>query len=237
MGAKAVLPSECEVEGCDRKPAAKNKCAKHYYAAKRIPSTPKPPKPKVECSIYGCEEYAKVRGWCGAHYQRWRRFGDPEHYSDGVDMSCSIEGCDRVKNARGLCGPHYYRLQTYGDPLARPISRDGVSRTFPPRMCKTCGAMFDPLGSSVRKYCGRKCARAKRGGSVNRRFWVERLGARDGWVCHLCHEPVDSKLYWPNGLAGSVDHLKAVYYGGTDAPENLALAHLSCNVSRGATPI
>lgn len=236
-GAKTVLPPVCEVDGCDRKPTAKNKCKKHYYAAKRIPSTPKPPKPKVECSIEGCDEYAKVRGWCGAHYQRWRRFGDPTHYLDEADMSCSIDGCTRVKNARGLCGPHYYRWQTYGDPEATPIRDKYTAVAMPARVCPTCGIEFDPGTSRVRKYCGRKCARAKRGGSVNRRSWVERLGARDGWTCHLCDGEIDRRLYWPHGLAGSVDHIVPVNSGGTDAPENLALAHLTCNVSRGATPL
>lgn len=236
-GAMNTQPPECVVEGCDRKPTAKGKCKKHYYAERRIPAAPKPPKPKAECKIEGCGEYAKVRGWCGAHYQRWRRFGDPLHYSDTVDMTCAVEGCERVKNARGLCGPHYYRLQTYGDPQARPISRKSAPRSFPPRECQKCGKVFDPKGSSVRKYCGRKCARAKRGGSVNRRSWVERLGERDGWTCHLCGEPVDRKLYWPHGLAGSVDHVIPVKAGGDDSPENLALAHLTCNVSRGVTPL
>lgn len=236
-GARTVLPDKCEVSGCEKKPVAKDKCHKHYYAERRVPATPRPPKPKAVCAIDGCDEYAKVRGWCGAHYQRWRRFGDPLHYSETVDMTCSVEGCERVKNARGLCGPHYYRLQTYGDPQARPISRKSAARSFPPRECQKCGKVFDPKGSSVRKYCGRKCARAKRGGSVNRRSWVERLGERDGWTCHLCGEPVDRKLYWPHGLAGSVDHVIPVKAGGDDSPENLALAHLTCNVSRGATPL
>ena len=236
-GARVVLPDECEVDGCDRKPTAKNKCKKHYYADRRVPAASRTPKPKVECSVDGCDEYAKARGWCGAHYQRWRRFGDPLHFSDGVDMTCTVDGCSRTKNARGLCGPHYYRLKTYGDPLARPISRKGTKLSFPPRKCKTCGEEFDPKGSPVRKYCGRKCARTQRGGSVNRRFWVERLGERDGWTCHLCGGTVDSRLYWPQGLAGSVDHIVPVHCGGDDSPENLALAHLTCNVSRGATPL
>lgn len=237
IGAKAALPPICEVNGCDRKPIAKRKCRKHYYAAKRPTPKPRATKPKVPCAVDGCDQYAKVRGWCGAHYQRWRRFGDPTHMPDDIDVTCTIEGCNRVRNARGLCGAHYYRLQKFGDPEAKPIwiSRQRVH--YAPRICATCGREFDPGASAVRKYCGRKCARARRGGSVNRRSWVEILGERDSWACHICGQPVDRSLYWPNRWAGSVDHRLPVSKGGTDAVENLALAHLTCNCQRSDKPL
>lgn len=56
---------------------------------------------------------------------------------------------------------------------------------------------------------------------------------RDGWTCHLCKLPVEKDLYWPNGQAGSVDHIVTVFHGGSDEDSNLALAHLTCNTARG----
>src|SRR5699024_7490683 len=187
--------------------------------------------------LTGCSAVLRTRCGRGAHYQRWRRLGDPACTPPEADKQCTVVGCTRVTNARGLCGPHYYRLQTYGDPEATPIRRTGMLPTFPARVCPTCGGAFDPGTSRVRKYCGRKCAPKRPGGSVNRRSVVERIGARDGWVCHLCKEPVDRQLYWPNVRAGSVDHVVAVSRGGSDEESNLALSHLTCNVSRGNIPI
>lgn len=228
---------QCAHPGCDVTPLAKDLCRSHYYAGKRAKAAPRPIMEPAACSVDGCQLSAKARGWCGAHYQRWRRFGDPLHFGAQGDMECTIEGCVRVKNARGFCSVHYYRWMRYGDPLATPVRQTSRPRQFAPRDCLTCGSVFDPGDSSVRIYCGRRCAASRRGGSVNRRAWVERLGERDGWVCHLCGLGVDRNLYWPNVEAGSVDHIIPVVKGGTDAPVNLALSHLTCNVARGARPL
>jgi len=48
--------------------------------------------------------------------------------------------------------------------------------------------------------------------------------ARDGEVCHLCHQ----------AGATSVDHIVPVAMGGTNDLANLAAAHLGCNSSKGA---
>lgn len=90
------------------------------------------------------------------------------------------------------------------------------------------------------------CAKARRGAHYRRAgarrrgaavagpsLTIEQLGARDGWRCHLCLRRVDPGLKAPHPKSRSFDHLIPVSHGGTDAPENLRLAHLRCNVSRG----
>lgn len=252
---KAKAGSVCVDPECDKKPIAKGQCKTHYYVNRhrRIQTLkgeamafgPQPYSARKtqrrawkenlrkQCSVESCQKFAEVKGYCGAHYQRWRRFNDPQFFPPAVNKACQISGCDRVTNARGLCGPHYYRWQTYGDPIATPIRKTAKTVRKEPRLCDTCGEPFDPGNSTVRKYCGRKCAPKRRGGSVNKRSVVERLGERDGWICHLCKLPVDRSLYWPNGKAGSVDHVIAVYHGGSDEDSNLALSHLTCNTARG----
>lgn len=236
VGAKVVQGAFCSVEDCVTAPLAKGLCRKHYYAAykaERHPKVARQPKVKKSCSVEDCAEDADVRGWCGAHYQRWRRFGDPTHMPDLVHNRCEIEGCEKVTNARGLCSSHYYRWQHYGDPLGGQAVRVYHGRApLPDRVCIKCGSTFNPGASSIRKYCSRRCSVARRGGSVNRRAWVDRLGKRDGWTCHLCGDPVDPSLYWPARFAGSVDHIVPVILGGTDSADNLALAHLTCNCKR-----
>ncbi len=56
---------------------------------------------------------------------------------------------------------------------------------------------------------------------------IERLIARDGLICHICHRPV------PRGEV-SLDHLVPIVAGGPHAEWNLALAHRRCNFRRGA---
>lgn len=230
----------CEVDHCNVAPLAKNLCRRHYTAARRPPRKEQPPRPVIACAIDECTKAAKVRGWCGAHYQRWRRFGHPAFHPPAPERVCSVRDCRAVPNARGWCSAHYYRWMTYGDPL---VSRNAPRRLlkerqpFPPRPCIVCGRSFDPGFSAARKYCGKLCKPSGRiAGSVNKRTWVERLGAEDGWSCWLCDSSIDPALYWPDPRAGSVDHVVPVTRGGTDERSNLRLAHLHCNTARRDKP-
>ena len=55
---------------------------------------------------------------------------------------------------------------------------------------------------------------------------------RDGWVCHLCNEPVERAAHFNDDLAPSLDHLVPRSKGGSDDPENLKTAHRGCNSAR-----
>jgi len=50
-------------------------------------------------------------------------------------------------------------------------------------------------------------------------------------VCQICSEPVDPDATGP--LGASHDHLIPLTRGGTHTPENIQLAHQSCNSSKG----
>lgn len=58
---------------------------------------------------------------------------------------------------------------------------------------------------------------------------------RDHWICQLCGEPVDGDLGYPNAMSASLDHRIPLAKGGTHVWENVQLAHLVCNRSKGAT--
>lgn len=58
---------------------------------------------------------------------------------------------------------------------------------------------------------------------------------RDGWVCQLCLDPVDSALP-PNDMwSASLDHIVCQSWAGQPdhSPSNLRLAHRWCNSVRG----
>ena len=58
---------------------------------------------------------------------------------------------------------------------------------------------------------------------------------RDDWVCGICHEPVDPALRWPDGESPSLDHIVPLSRGGSHSLDNVQLAHLLCNIRKGAS--
>lgn len=108
--------------------------------------------------------------------------------------------------------------------------------------CAGCGTevlgAWNSLCSPCRKTRARVRARNKRD-RLGTRMPVrpsdlDYLAARDGWRCHLCRRTINPKRKWPDRMCVTVDHLIPVIEGGSDEPDNLRLAHLSCNSSRGA---
>lgn len=48
-------------------------------------------------------------------------------------------------------------------------------------------------------------------------------------TCALCGKPVDKGLKYPHPLSATVDHIIPLAKGGTNAADNLQLAHWTCN--------
>lgn len=134
-----------------------------------------------------------------------------------------------------------------GSECARPlIAAAGIGRSRPTtiRPCADCGVAVPTRATTIvlcaehrrerRKAHFRRKSAVRRGAiAVGASMTIEQLGERDGWRCHLCTRRVDRALRYPHPRSPSFDHLLPVSRGGTDAPTNLALAHLHCNVSRG----
>lgn len=66
---------------------------------------------------------------------------------------------------------------------------------------------------------------------------VKLIGARDGWICHLCGEHVDKTLPPEHPRSATCDHLVPHSKGGTNRNSNLKLAHRICNQLRGDAPL
>lgn len=56
----------------------------------------------------------------------------------------------------------------------------------------------------------------------------------NNWVCQLCSEKVDPELAYPNPRSKSLDHIIPLAKGGSHTPANAQLAHLACNMTKGA---
>lgn len=57
---------------------------------------------------------------------------------------------------------------------------------------------------------------------------------RDGQSCRLCGCDVDLTLRYPHPMSKSLDHVVPLSRGGAHTIENVQLAHLRCNMSKGA---
>lgn len=60
------------------------------------------------------------------------------------------------------------------------------------------------------------------------------LCERDQYICQLCGEPVDMDAKHPHPNSATMDHIIPLSQGGTHERNNIQLAHLSCNVRKGA---
>lgn len=160
----------------------------------------------VACRWKGCDERIHCRkAWCDAHRLQMR-----EIRRDRPGSVCAEAECSRPVRARSVCNMHYKRiLQAEGRVASRPRSdkkRDSDQR----RRARMAGA---PTGGSV--------------------FLADIL-ERDGTLCRLCGEPVDMTLVYPNPFSKSVDHVIPLSRGGAHDPSNCQLAHLRCNIQKGA---
>lgn len=57
---------------------------------------------------------------------------------------------------------------------------------------------------------------------------------RDEWICGICEESVDGALAFPHPMSKSLDHIQPIALGGDHSRANTQLAHLRCNIRKGA---
>lgn len=114
-----------------------------------------------------------------------------------------------------------------------------------PAECLLCGASLSQRTFNA-LYCSRAC-QAKRGHQYrsaalsNQPVEAVPVGgifALWDWHCHICGEPIDKTLRGQHPMMGSLDHIIPVSH--PDYPghvwENLAPAHLCCNIRKGSLP-
>jgi hypothetical protein len=184
---------------------------------------PKPPKPLVKCE--GCDEMVRP----------------PRQYCSDVCRA-------RLKR---------HAIRRERDSLAQPIPPAPKARVVAwapkpqsgPRgvivACAICGTHFQRTTGALhgcspdcRRQLERERDRRKR---MRRRtalsgdtYTVAELIRRDGLKCHICAKPMDPKLNGRHPRGITIDHLVPLSAGGADCKTNVALAHLECNVRRGA---
>ena len=108
----------------------------------------------------------------------------------------------------------------------------GQVHTIPPELVFPLDYVEPGGGAGVRATQRRRYERRK-ANTVGKRYKLPEVAERDNYRCHICGKRVDMILSGRHPMGPTADHLIPVAAGGGDDPENIALAHGSCNIHRG----
>ena len=202
---KGPAPSYCSAK-CRRDAAYARTVSSGRYdliAAKRRREIEARPPVLVACS------------WCSRDFERGRvdnAFCSTRCYNKHLDLNnpkrCSDDGCERGVRAKGLCAMHWRRKARADGREANPAWDEGRKANYHKRRAQKRGTQVEDL-RPIDIY------------------------ERDIWLCGLCVTPVDPDCAWPDPMSPSLDHILPLSKGGTHTYENVQLAHLTCNVSKG----
>lgn len=164
--------------------------------------------------------------------------------------------CDQRIYERGSGNPTLGRRGQVGGGNALYCSKDCLSFDkgekliikdrcrVPWRACEDCGAEFVGRWNRYRPLCAgcraagqrdtnrRKNYKRKSAHRPGVRYSLADIAERDGHRCHLCNRKVNMDLSGDHRRGPTIDHLIPLSDGGADVPENVALAHRSCNCAR-----
>ena len=242
-----MINTTCPIDGCDRTIRAAGLCDTHYRRMRKYGD------PEfmhdLQCDRCGEKFQSKNSGrkYCSTNCQNSAR----EYKSRKTGPTCA--GCGvRMYRGKGVLPQGQATCQKCRKSGLGPIpDKHGTVRYFNLGCrCEFCAAAKREANMAYK-------ARVKAEHGVNpstlyRRRYRERTGVRyrmapsdwidpklrveiyerDGWVCHLCDDPVDRVADFNDDLAPSLDHLKPRSKGGSDDPDNLATAHRLCNSRR-----
>ena len=143
--------------------------------------------------------------------------------------------CLAHQKALRMRNPEAYRTQSrrrLEDPLYREANRlraEVWRREHPGQAQANTNRWHkaNPIRRRAQGRVDRALRRARLLGVPTEKIVVEDIAARDGWRCHICGKRVARANM-------SLDHLIPVSKGGPHLKVNVALAHLLCNIRRGA---
>ena len=112
------------------------------------------------------------------------------------------------------------------------------------RICVICGKEFTTFfdqGKTCSKECGRKLKNQKRAGRIRSKYSLRKVFDTYGGICQICGKACDwNDMKIVNGVKcignnyPTIDHIIPVSSSGEDSLDNIQLAHMICNVNKGA---
>jgi len=197
-------PKYCSME-CAKKATAITRNPEKYEALKAKKRAATAAKEPLTVACVTCEKSFVARS-------ATRKFCSSKCSNKHLDIHnpirCAESDCDRGARGKGLCAMHWRRK-------ARAEGRE----------------LPDPW--SERRKANYHKRRAQKLGTQVEDLRPIDIYERDIWLCGLCVTPVDPDSAWPDPMSPSLDHILPLSKGGTHTYENVQLAHLTCNVSKG----
>lgn len=168
----------------------------------------------VVCQWDGCHavigavgerERGRNRKWCTEHVRERKRM-EPK---DNLSLECAEPDCSRSVRARNVCNMHYKRiLRAEGRIIQQPWNDRRRNNHYRRKALMTGADAEDVRLADVI--------------------------ARDGRICGICGVDVDQSISYPDPFSSSLDHIIPLSRGGAHSLANCQLAHLRCNISKGA---
>lgn len=153
-----------------------------------------------------------------------------------ADVVCEVCGGEVRRSASGIpfkycsrsCSNKAVRVRAVEE--GRVCSVDGCGRAVSAK--GLCGSHYSIEWGRLNP--DKRSARAHRYRARKLAAFVEDVGRvevleRDGWVCHICGEPIDKELTFPHRLYGTLDHVIPLNKGGLHCLDNVKAAHWICN--------
>lgn len=253
------MQTACSITDCPKPVTARQMCQMHYRRMRRngdplvASTTPRRSRPRnvgvARCTVAGCRKVQQARSWCSAHYTRWVRHGAPDVRLPGevVDGKRVCPGCKMDKALADYTPGSTGRCKRCNADRRAATRVPGPTAPRTPAVCDACGADFLAT-KRRRRYCSPECfqvyrhkanwkhvqaRRARIRDSFVEAFDRFEIFDRDGWVCQLCDEVVDSALEFPDLGSASLDHIVPVSRGGEHSRANAQTSHLGCNLRKG----
>lgn len=187
----------------------------------------------VEMAVKSCRVGYADCGWCGQLF-----VVRPQGKQTYCGRACEIKGRQRTRNAA---------LGTSSDTVERACENCGkvsvlhaskVNNHGKGRFCShacsgtVIGRKYDDPLEAAR--VGRRRRRARKAAVPSETYSLAEIAERDGWSCGICGLKVDKAKKRPDPFSASLDHVVPYAEGGNDMKANIQLAHLRCNISKGA---
>lgn len=158
----------------------------------------------------------------------------------------SVTWVQKTRNAMGL------PRQGYKEAQKREVHKQELAQ-IEVRFCKRCGSYFYPIRIN-QLYCSKACQKSvshqvhdiKRKRRVQEAYVddidLHELYRRDKGVCYLCGGLCDwNDVRYSHGIPHALanypsrEHIKPLSKGGLHSWENVRLAHIGCNSSKGVS--